>query len=121
MELEESLWPGLLAIYLMHRQQCVMVHDHASTYSMVVRGVPEGFVLGLLLFLLYINDLFHVSNLLSIILLSDGTNIFFCHNDLPTFVTILNVELARVSSWFNANKLTVHPDKSQFIIFHPHH
>jgi len=119
MELEESLWPGLLAIYLMHRQQCV-VHDHASTYSMVVRGVPEGFVLGLLLFLLYINDLFHVSNLLSIILLSDGTNIFFCHNDLPTFVTILNVELARVSSWFNANKLTVHPDKSQFIIFHPH-
>ena len=71
-----------------------------------------------LLFLLYINDLFHVSNLLSIILFADDTNFFFRHNDLATLATILNVELARVSSWFNANKLTVHPDKSKFIIFH---
>ena len=68
---------------------------------------------------MYINDLFNVSNLLSIILFADETNIFFRHNDLPSLVSILNVELARVSSWFNANKLTVHPDKSKFIIFHP--
>ena len=108
-----------LASYLSRRQQCVMFHDHASTSNTVVCGVPQGSVLGPLLFLLYINDLFHVSNLLSIILFADDTNIFFYHKDLPTLVTILNVELARVSSWFNANKLTVHPDKSKFIIFHP--
>ena len=96
-----------------------MIHDHASTYNTVVCGVPRGSVLGPLLFLLHINDLFHVSNLLSIILFADDTNIFFRHNDLPSLVSILNVELARVSSWFNANKLTVHPDKSKFIIFHP--
>ena len=38
---------------------------------------------------------------------------------MATLVTILNVELARVSFWFSAKKLTVHPDKSKFIIFHP--
>ena len=108
-----------LASYLSHRQQCVMIHGHASTYNTVVCGVPRGSVLGPLLFLLHITDLFHVSNLLSIILFADDTNIFFRHNDLPSLVSILNVELARVSSWFNANKLTVRPDKSKFIIFHP--
>ena len=108
-----------LARYLSHRQQCVMIHDHASTYNTVVCGVPRGSVLGPLLFPLHINDLFHVSNPLSINLFADETNIFFRHNDLPSLVSILNVELARVSSWFNANKLTVHPDKSKVIIFHP--
>ena len=62
---------------------------------------------------------FHVSNLLSIILFADDTNIFLRHNDLATLATILNEELSHVSSWFNANKLTVHPAKSKFIIFHP--
>ena len=83
-----------------------MVHDQASTYNTAVYGVPQGSVLGPSLFLLYINDLFHVSNLLSIILFADDTNIFLRHNDLATLVTI-NVELSRVSSWFNADKLTV--------------
>lgn len=55
---------------------------------------------------------------MSIILFADDTNIFLRHNDLPTLATILNVELSHVSSWFNANTLTVHPAKSKFIIFH---
>ena len=72
MELEESRWPGLLAIYL-----TVMVHDNTSTYNTAVCGVPQGSVLRRIRFLLYINDLFHGSNVLSIILFADDTNIFF--------------------------------------------
>ena len=106
-----------LTSYLSHRQQCVMVHDNTSSYNSVVCRVPQGSVL--YSFLLYINDLFHVSNLLSIILFADDTNIFLRHNDPAALATILNVELSHVSSWFNANKHTVHPAKSKFIIFHP--
>ena len=50
---------------------------------------------------------------------ADDTNIFLCYKDLATLTRMVNQELSHVSSWFNAKKLTVHPDKSKFIIFHP--
>ena len=96
-----------------------MVNGHVSSNNTVVCGVPQGSVLGPLLFLLYINDLFVSSNYLSFILFADDTNIFLRHKDLATLTRMINQELSHVSSWFNANKLTVHPDKSKFIIFHP--
>ena len=89
-----------------------MVNGHVSSTTTVVCVVPQGSVLGPLLFLLYINDLFLSSNYLSFILFADDTNIFLRHKDLATLARVVNQELSRVSSWFNANKLTVHPDKS---------
>ena len=74
-----------------------MVQDHTSTYKSVVCGVSQGSVLGPLVFLLDINDLF--SNVVFIILFDDDTNIFLRHNDLATLATILNVELS-LSSGF---------------------
>ena len=71
-----------------------------------------------LLFLIYINDLFLSSKYLAFILFADNTNIFFfCHKDLPTLIKIVNQGFLLVSSWFHANKLTVHPDKSKLIFF----
>ena len=57
--------------------------------------------------------------LLSFILFADDTNIFFSHKDIATLINTVNNELCYLSSWFNANKLTLHPDKTKFVFFHP--
>ena len=66
--------------YLMHRKQYVVVDNQASSRQLIKCGVPQGSVLGPILFLLFISDLCNVSNLLKFVLFSDDTNIF-CSNE----------------------------------------
>ena len=93
-----------LTSYVDNRKQYFMVNGHVSSNNAVVWGVPQGSVLGPLLFLLHINDLFLSSNYLSFILFADDTNIFLRHKDLASLTRMVNQELSHVSSWFNANK-----------------
>ena len=82
-------------------------------------GVPQGSVLGPLLFLIYINDIHKSSEILKFHLFSDDTSIFYSHKDLRNVEMTLNNELIKVSEWFIANKLTLNVSKSNFVIFHP--
>ena len=62
---------------------------------------------------------FLCSNYLSFILFVDDTNIFFQHKNISEITKIVNHELSFVATWFKAYKLTLHPDKTKFILFHP--
>ena len=62
--------------YLCERKQFVVYNNVKSTESLITCGVPQGSILGPLLFLLYINDMANVSKLLFIILFADDTNLF---------------------------------------------
>ena len=73
--------------------------------------MPQGSILGPLLFLLYINDLCNVSKALDFILFADDTNIFFSHNVPNQLMEIVNNELKKLSSWFQANKLSINIKK----------
>ena len=105
--------------YLLSRSRYVQIDSWKSPLLPIKCGVPQCSVLGSLLFFIYINDVFSCSNYLSFILFADDTNIFFQHKNISELTKIVNHELSFVATWFKANKLTVHPDKTKFILFNP--
>ena len=105
--------------YLTNRKQYVLFQSSESPKSNVLCGVPQGSILGPLLFLIYINDIIYSSPLLSFILFADDTNIFYSHKNFDSLITMLNSELSKVSSWFICNKLSLNIAKTNFMLFKP--
>ena len=103
--------------YLNNRSQCVSLHGHNSSFTNITYGVPQGSILGPLLFLLYINDLVHCSEYLSFILFADDTNLFYSCGDIFNLIYTVNLELSKVAEWFRANKLSLNSKKTNFILF----
>ena len=84
----------------------------------VIRGVLQGSILGPLLFLIFINDLWHSTPLLEAILFADDTNIFYSHNNAKELFRTMNAELNHLNDWFCANKLSLNTNKTKYVLFH---
>ena len=104
--------------YLSERKQYVSVNGSNSNLLSITCGVPQGSVLGPLLFLIYINDLPNVSKKLNFYLFADDTNIYCESKNVPDLIRIVNKELRSVKKWLDANKLSLNIDKTNYIIFH---
>ncbi len=102
--------------YLSQRQQFVLVNGMSSTLLSILLGVPQGSILGPLLFLIYINDLPQCSSLLSF-LFADDTTLLDSDHDINTLVTRVNCEFKKIVFYFRAHKLALHPQKTKFIVF----
>ena len=100
--------------YLENRKQYTFINGAESADREVNCGVPQGSILGPLLFLLYINDLPHAAALLAL-LYADDTTLMLAHKDPKELYRILNHNLEKMEDWFAANFLTLHPKKTRFI------
>ena len=108
----------MFSSYLSNRQQCVSLQGINSSTLRIEYGVPQGSVLGPLLFLLYINDLTNSINTTPR-LFADDTSIIANAPPATVLEQTLNREMTNLSMWINANKLTVNPSKSYALIISP--
>jgi hypothetical protein len=84
----------------------------------VQTGVPQGSILCPLLFILYINDIQNCSDIASMLLFADNTNIFYSHSGLKTLNETLQTEVDKIAEWLNTNKLSINTSKTKFILFY---
>ena len=100
--------------YLTNRQQAVVIKGETSTYEIVPAGVPQGSVLGPLLFLIYINDI--VEGIESNIkLFADDTSIYFCLDDVERRTHTLNYDMRKINEWAKKWKVDFNPAKTELI------
>ena len=109
-----------LKSYLENRKQYICFNKHSFTdLCNIICGVPQGSILGPLLFLIYVNDLYMASSELSTVMFADDTIFFLSDKNIDVLFVKMNNELDKVSTWFKANKLSLNVLKNKFSIFHP--
>ena len=103
--------------YLSNRTQFVELDGVSSNPLNITCGVPQGSILGPMLFLLYINDLHLCTKILKFFLFADDTTIVCTSNNLNKLISTMNSELLKISDWFTQNKLSLNVLKTNYMLF----
>ena len=109
-----NIW---LKSYLSNRYQCVKYEDVISERLPITCGVPQGSILGPLLFLLYINDMNKALTFSTTYHFADDTNLLCSGKSLKDLRKSVNKDLKFLYSWLCANRLSLNVDKTEFVIF----
>lgn len=111
---------NLLKSYLSERNQFVKIEDISSTSKPVHYGVPQGTVLGPILFSVYINSLLMLQSKGTIVSFADDTAILYKSETWEQLKEIAEGDLKMISQWFNANILTLNHEKTKYLPFAPY-
>ena len=122
----QNLALNLLKNYLTNRKQYCDFKGTHSTLLPIRKGVPQGSILGPLLFSIYINDFINASNKFQFIMYADDTTLFSTydtfqnHDDdsMDVIQTNINSELILILAWLKSNKLLINTSKTKMTVFH---
>ena len=103
--------------YILHRKQYVSTNGYDSNLADVKFGVPQGSVIGPLLFLIYINDLKHALQFCKVHHFVDDTNLFHFSKSVNRFNKYVNLDWKNLIYWLNAKKISLNVKKIELVIF----
>ena len=112
-------WNGFVN-YFTDRKQSVKLDNQSSDNYNVTHGIGQGTILGPLIFLIVINDLYKVSRYSTILGFADDTTVYHVYHNLVTLYARIKSDLRTVFDWLKANKLTFNPSKTKFMVFSNH-
>ena len=109
---------------LSNRKQYTEIEDTTSTILPIQVGVPQGSILGSILFIIYINDLPQCSNKFDFIMYADDTTLSSTIDSFSDIYSnasadcLINAEIGKVIEWLKINKLSLNKNKSIYMTFH---
>ena len=102
--------------FLSERHQCTRFNGSLSSFLLVQSGVPQGSILGPILFSIYINDINYACNLSQPYLFADDGALLFENSCRKSYIN-MKIELLTIVKWLSVNKLAFNSDKTEFMIF----
>ena len=102
--------------YLSNRSQVVFINGVLFEHEQIKCGVPQGSILGPLLFLIYINDLSSIIDFATTRIYADDTNLTFTACNIPELQEQMSVDIQCLKNWLIANKLTLNVIKTEFML-----
>lgn len=107
----------LLMSYLTSREQYTVINGECSETNTLLYGVPQGSILGPVLFLIYINDIVNIPGASNLVLYADDTNVFFSGRDLDALFRKANNWMLGLTSWLGSNRLALNINKTKYVLF----
>lgn len=108
---------NLFRDYLSGRKQSVYCNQNYSSFQNLYKGVPQGSVLGPLLFLVYINDIVNASSKFDFVIYADDTTLLLNDTSIDSLHSNVRTELNKINVWINSNKLKLNVSKTNYMLF----
>lgn len=109
----------LIRSYLQYRYQTVVIGNHYSKNLPIRAGVPQGSILGPLLFNIYINDLTNIKTTARFVIYADDTSLFITSRNVAELISTANDTLEQINKWSLSNSLTINVAKTKGVLFQP--